>query len=60
MNKSDVKHEVEVLGNELYSEQSVLKFILTQIQANRVNATEEITVHSTVSYFSSQFTAMNS
>lgn len=56
MNKNAVKHEVEVLGNELYSEQSILKFVLAQIQARRVNETEEITVHSPVSYFPSQFT----
>lgn len=51
-----MKHEVEVLGNEIYSEQSTLKFLLAQIQASGVNATEEITAHSPVSYFSSQFT----
>lgn len=56
MNKSDVKHEAEVLVNKVYSKQSLLKLVLAQIQASRINATEEISVHSPVSYFSSQFT----
>lgn len=31
--KSGVKHEVWVVGNELYSEQSIMRIVLVQIQA---------------------------